>query len=165
MLLGIVEALLDGGVTRVVVVASSALQAQFPPFPRCVEVTLNDDPQSEMIDSIRIGLTEATASAGYLVCPSDAAGITAGDVRRCVDAFHETPDRIIIATHGGRRGHPMIVPATLAPVVHSVECDTGLNHLARHRAHLVREVLCDSPGTVANVNTPGDYEQLNDRPV
>jgi molybdenum cofactor cytidylyltransferase len=162
MLLAIVDALLGGGAARVTVVASSALRDQFPPFPPRVDFALNDDPQTEMIDSLRIGLAiPAQADAdGYLICPSDAARITAADVRRCVGAFAETPDRIVLATHAGRRGHPMIFPASLADVVRSAECDAGLNHLARNRPQLVREVACDSPGTIANINTPADYEKL-----
>lgn len=160
MLLGIVDALLGGGATRITVITSSALREKLPPLPPLVGVAVNDDPRTEMIDSIRIGLTSSGPSDGFLICPSDAAGITAGDVQRCIAAFAETPDRIVIATHAGRRGHPTIVPAALAVVVQSAECDTGLHHLARNRPQLVREVACDSPGTVTNVNTPADYEKL-----
>jgi molybdenum cofactor cytidylyltransferase len=115
-----------------------------------------------MIDSIRIGLKNADHDdvAGYLVCPCDAAGLAAADVRRCLDAFAETADHIVIATHGGRRGHPILFPASLASAVHSPECDAGLNRLARNRPQLVREVSCESCGTVANVNTREDYERL-----
>ncbi len=160
MLLGIIDALLDGGATRVIIVTSSPLLEKLPPLPPLVDVAMNDDPRTEMIDSIRIGLIASGRCDGFLICPSDAAGIAAADVRRCIAAFTETPDRIVIATHAGRRGHPMIVPAALAAVVQSVECDTGLHHLARNRPQRVREVACDSPGTVANVNTPADYEKL-----
>ena len=160
MLLGIVDALLGGGARRVVVVTNSAVREELPSLPPQVDVVLNDDPKTQMIESIRIGLAVTPGADGYLVCPSDAARITAADVRRCVDAFAKTPGRIVIATHGGRRGHPMIFPQSLESVVQSAECDAGLNLLSRHRPHLVREVVCDSPGTVANVNTPADYEKL-----
>ena len=160
MLLGIVDALLGGGVTRVVVVTNSAVREALQSLPPHVAVVLNDDPKTQMIESIRMGLTSSPSADGYLVCPSDAARITAGDVRRCIDAFAETPNRIVVATHDGRRGHPMIFPQSLATVVQSAECDAGLNSLSRNRPHLVREVACHSPGTVSNVNTPADYEKL-----
>jgi len=160
MLLGVVEALVGGGASHVVVIANAAVRDQLPPLPPLVGLALNDDPQTNMIDSIRIGLHASSPADGYLVCPCDAARITAADVRRCLEAFAEAPDRIIIATHAARRGHPMIFPAALAAAVHSRECETGLNQLARNRPQLVREVPCDSPGTIANVNTPADYERL-----
>ena len=160
MLLGVVDALLGGGVSSVIVVASSELREKFPPFPPFVSFATNDDPRTEMIDSIRVALTSSPSSEGYLVCPGDAARISAADVRRCINAFLETPNRIVVATHHGKRGHPTIFPRSLARIVRSPECDAGLNHLARNRPQLLREVACDSPGTVSNVNTPADYEKL-----
>ncbi|MGB7156489.1 MAG: nucleotidyltransferase family protein [Tepidisphaeraceae bacterium] len=160
MLLGVVDALLAGGVCRATIVANATIRQDFPALAPLVGVAINDDPRTDMIDSVRIGLESSPGADGYLICPCDAAGITPADVRKCIDAFAETPDRIVIATHVGRRGHPMIFPASLAPAVRSRECDTGLNHLARNRPQLVREVACDSPGTIANINTPADYERL-----
>src|SRR5688572_22744483 len=119
MLLGIVEALLGGGVARVVVVTNSAVLEELPSLPQNVNVVLNDDPKTQMIESIRIGIAASPAANGFLVCPSDAARITAADVRRCIEAFAETPGRIVIATHDGRRGHPMIFPQALTTVVQS----------------------------------------------
>lgn len=160
MLLGIVRALVDGGVRRVTVVVNPVLREKLPPLPPQVDIAINDQPDTEMIDSIRIGLAASTGVDGYLICPSDAAGLSAADVRRCVDGFTQTPDRIVIATHAGRRGHPMIFPASLAAVVRSPQCDAGLNQLAKRHPQLVSEVPCDSPGTTANVNTPADYQKL-----
>ena len=162
MLLGIVDALLAGGVNSVTVVVNTAIREQLTALPPRVALALNDDPQTDMIDSIRIGLASAPGADGYLVCPSDAARLAATDVRRCVDTFARSPDRIVMGTHAGRRGHPMIFPAALADVVRSAECDGGLNQLSRARPHLVCEVPCDSPATISNVNTPADYARLND---
>lgn len=160
MLLGVIDALLAGGATSAIVVANSSIRKELPPFPPLVTFAINDDPRTQMIDSVRIGLAASRGADGFAVCPSDAARITAADVRRCIDAFAESPERIVIGTHGGRRGHPLIFPASLATVVQSIECDLGLHHLARNRPQRVTEVPCDSPGTVANVNTPADYENL-----
>jgi CTP:molybdopterin cytidylyltransferase MocA len=162
MLLGIIDALRAGGVDRVVVVASSEVRSELGRLTAGSNVVANDDPASQMIDSVRIGLDAADRDdvAGFLVCPCDAAGISAADVRRCVDGFAHFPDRVVIATHAGRRGHPMLFPKSLADAVRSAECDAGLNHLARGHAELVIEVACESPGTLANVNTPADYQRL-----
>jgi molybdenum cofactor cytidylyltransferase len=168
MLLGVVDALLGGEVTQVTVVVNAEVDARLSDgLPDRVRVVRNDNRASTMIDSVRIGLAMSQRDnprpIAYLVCPCDAAGITAADVGRCVGAFIEAPHRIVVATYAGRRGHPMIFPASLADAVQSPECDAGLNHLARNRPELVREVACESPGTVANVNTPADYERIRRR--
>ena len=166
MVLGVIDALLAGGVSRVILVVNAEVEARFRGgLPAQVLLARNDDRDSGMIESIRIGLVAAERDdpppTGYLVCPCDAAGLTASDVRRCIAAFAESPERIIVATFAARRGHPVIFPASLAEVVRSAECDGGLNHLVRNRAGNVGEVACESLGTVANVNTPADYERLN----
>jgi CTP:molybdopterin cytidylyltransferase MocA len=166
MLMGVVDALRGGGVSQITIVVNEVVEAQLhAALPDGLRVVRNDDPASTMIDSIRLGVSACErevepSPAGYLVCPCDAAGLLASDVRRCTEAFHQAPDHIIIATYGGRRGHPLVFPAGLIDAVRSPECDAGLNQLARNRADLVREVPCESPGTIANVNTPADYERV-----
>ena len=162
MVMHVVEALRAGGAGEVIVVASPALKEAIVDPPRDVRVVVNGDPETDMIDSIRIALdaAEGAGADGFLICPCDAVGIATADVRRCTDAFTETPDHIVVATHNQKRGHPMLFPASLATSVRSPECDDGLNHLARNRPQLLRTVECDSPGTVANVNTPADYQKL-----
>src|SRR5688500_5621538 len=93
MVLGVVDALLAGGAGRVTVVVTRDLSSQLGELPPRVSIAVNDDASSEMIDSVRVGMdaTQAFDAVGYLVCPADAAGISAQDVRRCVDAFAETP--------------------------------------------------------------------------
>ena len=159
MLLGVLDALHTGGADEVVLVTHSQLRDQLGILPRDVRIAFNDDAGSTMIDSVRIGMDAAPACDGYLVCPADAAGITADDVRRCAAAFHASPYLIIIAGHDGRRGHPVFFPHALAEVVRSRECDPGLNKLARSRPEVVRVIPCGA-SALANVNTREDYDRL-----
>jgi len=164
MLLSVLDALLAGGAATATVVVRSELATQLSELRPAVTIALNDDPKSAMIDSVRLGMQAgariAPPATGYVICPCDVAGLDAHDVRRCVEAFADTPDRIVIATYAGRRGHPIVIPASLAEVVRSPECDAGLNRLARGRPKLVREIACDSPATISNINTPDDYARL-----
>jgi CTP:molybdopterin cytidylyltransferase MocA len=159
MLLGVIDALRGGGADEVVLVTHSQLRDQLGELSPDVRVALNDDADSAMIDSVRIGIEAGGACEGYLVCPADAAGIAPGDVRRCVEAFGESPQGIIVAAHGQRRGHPLIFPRALAEVVRSRACDFGLNRLAHGHPELVRVVQCGD-AALTNVNTPDDYDRL-----
>jgi nicotine blue oxidoreductase len=68
---------------------------------------------------------------------------------------------IVVAARGGRRGHPMIFPASLAAFVESAACDSGLNALPREHAARVKLVECASPGVSRDVDTPADYRALD----
>lgn len=160
MVLGVVDALRAGGADAVVLVTHSELRDSLRELSPELRIVINVDARSEMIDSIRIGMNAAPDCDGYLVCPADAAGITADDIRRCIDAFRGTPEKIVVASHAGRRGHPVILPSSLADAVRSRECDAGLNQLARNRPELVTTVECTSRGTITNVNTRDDYQGL-----
>jgi molybdenum cofactor cytidylyltransferase len=122
----------------------------------------NDDPAAEMIDSVRKGLValgdafSPSGTDGVLVCPGDLIRLTSADVARCVGACREHPDRVIVATHGGRRGHPLVFPFDLCPFVQSNACDGGLRSLPRHCADRILEVECVSVGVLHDVDRPED---------
>jgi CTP:molybdopterin cytidylyltransferase MocA len=139
-------------------------------LPADVLLALNDDERSEMIDSIRLGLATWETQApprpgdGYLVCPADHPGIPTEDFNGCIAAFRAASDRIVIATHDDRRGHPIIFPAALATFVRSPACDNGLRSLPAQHADRVLTVARGSPATVRDVDTPNDYRRLHADP-
>jgi molybdenum cofactor cytidylyltransferase len=172
MLLAVIEPLLASRVAGVVVVTHSLIAERLgallgPPAdaPGRIQLVLNDDESSEMIDSVRLGLRSchdydaAYGAAGFLVCPGDQPGIHAADFDACIAAFERKPDPIVIATHAGRRGHPLIFPAGDAGFVQSAACDAGLNALPRAFPRRVLAVECGSGAVVQDVDTPEDLAQ------
>jgi len=163
MLLRLVRILGEGGTSRRLVVVSRRVAEAIGRRLRATgaDVLLNDDPRSEMIDSIRIGLRAVSVSGpraadGVLITPADMPRITADDVRACVDAFARDPQQMVVATHGGRRGHPLIVPAAWAPELRSPALDRGLRELLRLRADRLREATCPTPGVLHDADRPED---------
>ncbi len=210
----VVRTLLDANVQRVVVITRTSLTTalHLPKDPR-VTVEINDDPTSEMIDSIRIGLRalerfrllcneprtsvranppalddvrqpkdRCTSSGppiadknldigkdacaakrldendGVLVVPGDMPTLSVDTCRRCMEAFIADPRRIVIATHAGKRGHPIIFPLSMGDTVDRLA--TGLNALPQEHPERVHLVAVDDPGAVADVDTQADYDAL-----
>ena len=131
-------------------------------------MTLNNDETSEMIDSIRLGLdawsrqVEFSPRDGVLIYPADQPGITPSAIDACIDAFRINPNRIIVASHAGWRGHPLIFPAALIPFARSRACAEGLNALPQAHPNLVQVVECDSPAVTRDLDTPADYRRLTE---
>jgi len=168
MLSAVLRPLSASRVEGIVLVTHSAIAAglgkeQF----RDVSVAINDDETSEMIDSIRIGLstwrrqTTIRDLDGFLVCPGDHPGIGTADFDACVDAYCSDPDRIVIATHKHRRGHPIVFPASLVSFVQSEPCNAGLHALPRANPDRILTVPCSSPAVTGDVDTPEDYRRLH----
>lgn len=143
-----------------------------------IRVVFNEDESSEMIDSIRVGLRacrereDIAPRDGILVCPGDYPGLTTAVFAACVGAYRADVSRvsgagsakasandrgsIIIASHGGRRGHPIILPAELIPFVMSPACDGGLNALTREFADRVQLVELPTDAVLRDADEPGD---------
>lgn len=128
----VVGTLLSAGIDGVIVVTRTELcdRLRLPHDPR-IRAANNDAADSEMIDSIRIGLsalpgnildrsrapdvgeTPIPAGDGVLVVPADMPMLTAAAVAACIAAYRPDATRIVIAGYAGMRGHPVILPAAL----------------------------------------------------
>jgi molybdenum cofactor cytidylyltransferase len=169
MLRAVVEALATADVAGVVVVAHRmvAESVRLDDLPG-VAIAFNDDPASEMIDSIRIGIrhwmnAEALSPQGsFLVCPADQPGITTADINRCIAASRTDPAGIVIASRAGKRGHPIVFGSQWSEFVMGRECDGGLNALPRRNADHVVTIECRSRGIARDVDTPADYRELDE---
>ena len=148
----------------VVVVTRTELidNLDLPPDQR-IHVAINDDANSEMIDSIRLGLSSlaelgAGGNDGVLVVPADMPTLDAASCRACIDSYMSDANHIVIATYGGRRGHPMIFPFSMRGLIDNL--DGGLNMLPRICSQQVIIVEVDDPGASADIDTAQDYDQL-----
>ena len=170
MVARVVGTMLDAGVAGVVVVTRTELTESLAlPADDRVKVAFNDDADSEMIDSIRIGLARLTdvrnddSSAhmsrdGVMVVPADMPSLAVSTCRACIDTFVQDPDRIVIATHQGKRGHPIVFPLSVSD--EATRLDGGLKMLARTYPERVVSVETHDPGATTDVDTPSDYRQL-----
>ncbi len=171
MLVGVLDVLERSRVCSVTLVTHSGITAHIETnqFAK-LSVVINDDQKSHMIDSVRMGIDaarhgrvgrEMAPSDGFLILPADQPDIEVADIDRCIAEFSTDTTRIVIATHGERRGHPLIFPASLEPFVGSDACDGGLNALPRTHADRVVTVPCESPGVIRDIDTPDDYKKLS----
>ncbi|MFG0284874.1 MAG: NTP transferase domain-containing protein [Phycisphaerales bacterium JB039] len=167
MLLATIEPFRAQPGLEVIVVTRSEIAAALDLDAAGVMVVCNDDPDAEMIDSIRLGIRAAQrpgpGPAGWLITPGDQPGLDPADVRRCIERFDADSSRIVIAAHGGRRGHPAIIPAGLSPDIFSPLCDQGLNQLMQRHEERITLVECESPSVTTNINTVADLP-ARDRP-
>ena len=164
----VARAVLDSGVSGVVVVTRTQFidQLHLPDDPR-IRIAINDDTDSEMIDSIRIALSAldelgANSHDGVLVVPADMPTLSCGTCQVCIEAFCMNPERIVIARYRGKRGHPIIFPFALRNVIQTLE--GGLRMLPDTSAADVHYVDVDDAGIATDINRPAEYERLkNDK--
>ena len=136
MLLAVIEPVVAcESVERTVVVTNSLVASAIDLNHTGVSVVLNDEPDTGMIDSIRMGIDhlqhglELHVDDGLMICPGDQPGLTFQEIETCCRAFHAHRGRITVATHDGKHGHPLIIPASRIPFLMSQACDLGLREL------------------------------------
>jgi CTP:molybdopterin cytidylyltransferase MocA len=142
LLCTVAQALLDGGLGRVVVVlgheADHVRRVAGLPQDGRLEVVVNEDWPSGMASSLRRGLQACAAADAAVVALGDQPGITAERVRRIVSAWRPGVS-LVLPVHGGRAGHPVLFGRPLFEELRSLQGDVGGREVVkRHLADAVQ---------------------------
>jgi molybdenum cofactor cytidylyltransferase len=162
----VVTALREGGADRIIVVPpadapeSAAIAAEAAAAG--AQVLLPESQPAEMRESVELGLAVLDADprpASILLAPGDIPGLTADLVTHLLEIARDWPDRIVVPTQDGRRGHPIILPWTIALRIRELPDDAGVNLLVERHHGDVTEVPVSVPGTIDDLDTPEDLER------
>jgi len=122
---------------------------------------VESDPDAEQVESARLGLQRAlelTGVTSILLHPADHPAVGAGVIDTLLRAASEH-DGVIIPTHGGRGGHPVLVPATVARDITTARVSDGLRGYWRSRPEIVRRIeFPEAPELTVDLDTPEDYD-------
>ncbi|MCS6949145.1 MAG: nucleotidyltransferase family protein [Armatimonadota bacterium] len=129
-----------------------------------VEVIVNPRPEQGMISSVQWAIAQMNQSAdGILIVLGDQPLIPTWVHDTLIDAFTYRPDRIIVPTYEGKRGHPVLFSARFREEILNLPTDRGLNTLLHTHPEAVHEVPVDTDTILLQVNTPEEYQQILER--
>lgn len=133
------EALIEGGCSPVVVVLGAEINASTAELAGlAVEIAINDDWQSGMSSSIRVGMRSLVDADAVLISLVDQPLLTGEKLRLLNDTFKNTEHDIVAAEYNGVAGVPAVFSAKLFPALAALEGDKG-----------AREVIRNSPNALA----------------
>ena len=114
-----------------------------------------------MLSSVQTGIRALPAdTAAFLLWPVDHPLVLADTVERIVEAFTSGGRGVVLPVHEGRRGHPVLFAARLAPALMAAPESVGARAVARAHAHEVLELPVDDAGVVTDINTPEAYREV-----
>lgn len=117
-----------GRVTVVVGHQSKRVRAALEGLP--VRIVENGDFATGLSSSLKAGIRTVADASGALVMLADMPAVEPGDIEKLIAAFEASGGRAIVrATHGGKRGNPVILPRTLFSNVETLQGDTGARAL------------------------------------
>jgi molybdenum cofactor cytidylyltransferase len=129
------------------------------------EIVINADWEKGQLSSIQAAIRSLPDGAGLqhlphstdglLLCLIDHPLISGALVSYLIDQFYAySPARIILPVHEGRRGHPLIFPASLYQELLQAPEDKGARAVVWAHAADVVEVPTEEEGCVLNLNDP-----------
>ncbi len=124
---------------------------------RDVHHVLNPDPAAGMLSSILCGLRALPEGLdAVFVWPVDHPLVARETVVAMIAAFRTGDAPLVVPTHEGRRGHPVLFAARLLPALRRADPSRGA--VAVVKAHDDRlELAVDDPGVLCDIDTPEDY--------
>jgi len=159
MVRGVVDAALGSRASPVVVVTGNKGDAVREALAGCdVKVVDNPGFSSGLSSSLKLGITTLRADCdGAVIVLGDMPAVTSALIDRLVEAFNPAEGRAIcVATHGGKRGNPVLFARRFFEEIESIEGDVGARGLIGAYPELVCEVEADSDAPLIDIDTPED---------
>lgn len=115
----------------------------------------NPDFAQGLSTSLGAGLAALEPEAdGVIVCLGDMPGVSPGLIDRLIGAFSPPHGRLIVVpTHQGKRGNPVLFSTRFKDTLMAVKGDVGARHLIGANAEAVVEVEAGE-GALTDVDTP-----------
>ncbi|MDA8079144.1 MAG: nucleotidyltransferase family protein [Nitrospiraceae bacterium] len=152
------DAITEAGISDIVVVLGPEAGRIKDVLSPSVKTVLNKVPQSEMAESVRIGLSAVDENAdAVLVCLADHPLILPATLKAMITAHCQEPAKLIIPRFEGKKGHPCLFPGHILRDIYS---QANLRQIiASHPEDLFFLDVADD-GVVLDMDTEADYEML-----
>lgn len=123
-----------------------------------VLAVVNPRPEEGMLSSAQAGLSALSSGCGRIaLSPADLPGLTAPLLRRLLPSLPPpSADWVAVPTSDGRRGHPLVVAASLVPRLLSWESDRRLSDLLHEEGVHVVELPGYPSEVLRDVDVPAD---------
>jgi len=155
----VINNLLDADIDRVVVVLG-ANREEIMQVTRSYDVfhCYNEDYKDGMLSSVKCGFySMPQGCTGALIMPGDQPMTGPGEINRVIRTYMESDKGLVMATHNGKRGHPLIVDMRYADEVLNLPEGEGLRALAAMHPEDVLEAETDDSSVLRDIDTQEDY--------
>lgn len=123
-------------------------------------IAVNPTWEEGQLSSIIAGLDaiETNDLDGVMICPVDHPLLSQAVIVEMLRTFWISGKSIVVPTHDGRRGHPVIFAVELLDELRRASPDAGARSVLRNHPGEIAEVECGEEGILMNIDTPADYE-------
>lgn len=165
MIQHVVDTVLNSPVEQVVVVLGyRAAEIGASIADRPVQVVVNERWKSGLSSSVQAGLSAVRPEVdAALFVLADQPGITTEVIAKLIERYRETRAPIVVPTHGGRRGNPVLFDRSLFAKLMKMKGDQGGRQVIVEHRDKVEEVEVETEAIFADIDTAEDYQTANPR--
>jgi molybdenum cofactor cytidylyltransferase len=122
----------------------------------------NPDYEMGMITSIQAGIRSLPAGIdGAMLFLVDHPLVEAETIEALVAMFRT--GLIVLPTYEGRRGHPVLFSAEVLKEILALDSTQGANIVVRKDPERIVEVPLDTPGILVDIDTPEQFQRLQEK--
>lgn len=113
-----------------------------------------------MFSSIQTGVRNLHGqSRAFFLQPADIPFVHPDTLRSLIAAFSSGKMDICRPCYEGKHGHPPLVSPSLAAAISEFKDEGGMRALLARHAEKTRNVHCNDPGILMDIDTPEDYKK------
>jgi molybdenum cofactor cytidylyltransferase len=126
-----------------------------------IQIIINNNyPQGKTSSIIKGVVTLPNEIQSFLIVPVDTP-IESNTVDQMLNLLLKTQSKIIIPVYSGKRGHPILIDASLRENILTItEEKLGLRELITEHKSTIGELVVKNNHVLYNLNTKSDYETL-----
>jgi len=162
----IIQTLRSAGIERIaVVLGHHADEIRTATNLEGVEVVINSEYRCGQTSSLQAGLRALGRPdlEAVVLCLVDHPAVSANAVRKLVEYFQQSRAPVVIPTHQGQRGHPVVISVAVFPELMSLGPGQGANTIIREHRAATQFVEVGDSGILLDVDAPEAYQRLVDQ--
>lgn len=148
----------------VIVLGASAetIQQQLAASVKDLKTVHNPDYGEGISSSLRKGLSAINPDiAAALIVLADQPFVQPATINQIIDHYRNSEARIVIPTHNGSRGNPVLLDRSIFPEVMALKGDSGFRAIfGQHQNEIAKLEVADQ-GILLDIDNKEDYERLS----
>jgi molybdenum cofactor cytidylyltransferase len=130
-------------------------------LPESLTLVINPSWQQGMASSLRAGLSAVShQTEGALILLADQPFVHPETLNRLVEQHCQSRAQIVIPTHRGVRGNPVLLDRSVFAEVMALEGDVGCRAIFANHLQGIVKVEVDDEGILLDIDNQDDYQRL-----
>jgi molybdenum cofactor cytidylyltransferase len=155
----------SAGLVEMVLVLGASAEAIRRQLPQSLleglKVVVNQAYRQGMASSLREGLSALDPQTGAtLIILGDQPFVRPQTLHQIIAGYHRSGAQIVIPSHQGKRGNPVLLSRSVFPEVMALEGDTGCRAIFPNHLDAILKVEVEDLGILLDIDNQDDYDRL-----